>query len=515
MATYPPISEAKLNNLANYFTGRNWYACDYTGAGTGSTLFAPYTSGQLCGMSWHTFDWTPYGQITADPDNAAGMNWSSADSITIQSLQINLGAFLVAVASDLSVGGSFALTGTMTSGTVPTVRLSGTLQAAQFPALTGDVTTVAGALAATIANNAVTNAKAADMAANTMKANATNATADPADLAITANTFPARSSAGNIAAKTVTDFALTILDDTTQAAVRTTLALTPGTDVQAFDQTLTALAAANWAANALPIGSGADTVAQIAFAANTFPARASTGNLVAKTISDDGLTLVGGANFAAMRTSLGLVIGTNVQAQDAELQAIAGLASAADKVPYFTGSGTAALADFTTAGRALVDDASAAAQRATLGLFERYKTADETVINNTLQDDDHLVWNALPVGVYEVEGMLNLSVDATTGIKMCLTATTATIAAGSFVLFDIQGATAATLIARGIQTAFNATTTVGANGTISGAAFAFVSGTIEVTVAGNVVLQWAQFTTGAKTICQNSKYSRITLKRMN
>lgn len=91
-------------------------------------------------------------------------------------------------------GGALGMpsSGTLTNATgLPTTGLTGTLQAAQEPAHTGDVTNSAGSLAMTIAANAVTNAKMATMNAWTIKMNNTSGSATPTDTTIDGLTLKA------------------------------------------------------------------------------------------------------------------------------------------------------------------------------------------------------------------------------------------------------------------------------------------------------------------------------------
>lgn len=170
-----------------------------------------------------------------------------------------------------------------------------------------------------------------------------------AGLTSAANKLPYFTGSGTAALTDYTAFARTLDDDADAATARTTLGLVIGTNVQAYDAELAALAGLTSAADALPYFTGAGT------------AGTTTLTTFARTLIDD-------IDAATMRTTLGLVIGTNVQAYDAELAALAGLTSAADALPYFTGSGTATTTTLTTFGRSLIDDAAATNARTTLGL---------------------------------------------------------------------------------------------------------------------------------------------------
>ncbi|MGQ0589348.1 MAG: hypothetical protein ACT4N8_07440 [Sphingosinicella sp.] len=67
------------------------------------------------------------------------------------------------------------------------------------------------------------------------------------------------------------------------------------------------------------------------------------------------------------------------QPLNAQLTALAGLAGEADKLPYFTGAGTAALTTLSSFGRGLIDDSSAEAALSTLGIGTAWGVFTPTV----------------------------------------------------------------------------------------------------------------------------------------
>lgn len=185
-----------------------------------------------------------------------------------------------------------------------------------------------------------------------------------AGLVSAANALPYFTGSGTAAVTTLSSFIRTLLDDVDAATARGTLGLAIGTDVQAYDAELAALAGLTSAANQLPYFTGAGTAALT-------------------TLSSFIRTLLDDADAATARNTLGLVIGTDVQAYDAELAALAGLTSAANTMPYFTGSGTAALTNISTFMRTLLGYPDAASALAALG----FKLNNAATVDPAVTDD--------------------------------------------------------------------------------------------------------------------------------
>jgi hypothetical protein len=203
---------------------------------------------------------------------------------------------------------------------------------------------------------------------------------------------------GDVEEIACTSFGRSLIDDADAGTARTTLGLgtaatAASTDFEAAgavaaheaasDPHPTYLTAAEGNAAYQPLDAELTALAGLTSAGDKLPYFTGSGTAAVTAFTTFGRSLVDDADAAAARTTLGLgtaatSASTDFQAADAELAAIAGLTSAADKAPYFTGSGTAALATLTTFARSLIDDADAATARTTLGLGSAATASDRT-----------------------------------------------------------------------------------------------------------------------------------------
>ena len=156
--------------------------------------------------------------------------------------------------------------------------------------------------------------------------------------------------ATSVASTTLTSFARTLLDDNSAAAMQATLGLSIGSNIQAYSSTLQSISGVS------------ATVDRILYTVATNSYSSTPLTSFARTLLDD-------TDANTMRATLGITIGTQVQAYNVKLQSLSSTVFAADRLPYFTDANTIASATFTSSGRIIISQPSIAAATRALDVY--------------------------------------------------------------------------------------------------------------------------------------------------